>query len=82
MKMMAFPKEAGCENLWETLIVKPAGVLPKDSNGLLTCVMGSDLSIRVDELAASMIDTVLNGSMEQVQSNREMVTKGRKLLKA
>ena len=82
-KVQDFPAGEEIQGLWETFIVKPGGVLWKDSyiTGLLGCVFGSNLSIRIDELAATMVDVAMNGSEDPILLNRDIVLKGRELLR-
>jgi len=47
---------------------------------VLPWVLGSGWAIRVDELAAVMVDAAINGLSEMVLGNAEMVKKGKKLL--
>ena len=72
---------------WETFIAKPAAVLKSERSGMMDVVksvsaglMGGDHSIRVDELAAAMIDMVSNGCKEHTVSNRALTRVGRKAL--
>ncbi|KAJ7623168.1 hypothetical protein FB45DRAFT_97536 [Roridomyces roridus] len=65
---------------WETYIAKPGMVIKPANDGLkqmLTSPMGN---IRVDELAAAMIDIVANGNEEQTFLNADLVAKGREVL--
>jgi hypothetical protein len=59
---LAFAQEEGNRERWETCVVKPGGVLAKRwVGGVLPWVLGSGWAIRVDELAAVMVDVVVNG---------------------
>lgn len=82
-KIQEFAEGKEIQGLWESFIVKPGGILTKDGymTGLLCCVFGSNLSIRIDELAVTMVDVVLNGSEDPVLLNRAIVAKGRELLR-
>ncbi|MCJ1374559.1 hypothetical protein MMC20_005791 [Loxospora ochrophaea] len=82
-KVQDLPTGEELQGLWETVVVKPGGVLAKDGymTGLLGCIVGSNLSIRIDELAATMIDVVRNGSENPVLLNRVIAAKGRELLR-
>ena len=81
--LVDFPKQNDTEGLWETFIARPGAVLLKSGamGAILTYVLGTTLSIRIDELAIAMIDTVLNGTGSQIQSNPELLERGRALLK-
>ena len=81
--LVDFPKQNDTEDLWETFIARPGSVQPKSgaTGAILTYVLGTTLSIRVDELAIAMTDTVLNGTGSKIQSNPELLERGRTLLK-
>lgn len=81
--LVDFPKQNDTEGLWETFIARPGAVLLKSGaiGAILTYVLGTTLSIHIDELAIAMIDTVLNGTGPQTQSNPELLERGRALLK-
>jgi hypothetical protein len=81
--LVDFPKQNDTEGLWETFIARPGSVQPKSgaTGATLTYVLGTTLSIRVDELAIAMTDTVLNGTGSKIQSNPELLERGRALLK-
>jgi hypothetical protein len=57
---LAFAQEEGNRERWETCVVKPGGVLAKGGwvGVVLPWVLGSGWTIRVDELAAVMVDVV------------------------
>jgi hypothetical protein len=80
-EMIAFAEKTEIHNgLWSTFIVKPSMVLRKQNSILpwfSCCAMGF---VRVDELAAAMIDIARNGSEEQVAQNPEIVMRGRSVL--
>ncbi|KAH6668965.1 nucleoside-diphosphate-sugar epimeras-like protein [Halenospora varia] len=79
--MRKFAQENGCEENWETVIVKPGGVLKKDVLKFLPqAIMDYIGAIRSDECAASMIDVALNGSKDGVLKNRAMLDNGRAFL--
>ena len=80
----------------ETYVVRPGGVLANDRakktrtagttmttkltrSGLLGRLLGK-FSVRVDELAAVMVDLAVNGGNEQEVVNKVIVEKGRELL--
>jgi len=81
--LIDFPKQNDTEGLWETFIARPGSVQPKSgaTGAILTYVLGTTLSIRIDELAIAMTDTVLNGTGSKIQSNPELLERGRALLK-
>ena len=63
--------------------MRPAGVLPKTSSGVRDAMMGVALgSIKIDHLAAVLVDTAVNGSRVQTMENRELGKRGRELLSA
>lgn len=79
--MRNFAKENGCEESWETVVVKPGGVLRKDILKFLPQIIMDYIgAIRSDECAASMIDVALNGSKDGVLKNRAMLDNGRAFL--
>jgi hypothetical protein len=81
--MLAFAKKDELKSLWETLIVKASFVIQKNIKSprdFMGWMMGSKVCIKVDELAATMIDAALNGFKENTLSDKVMVTRGRELL--
>lgn len=68
------------QDLLECFVVRPGGVLSKDS-WVPSILPGSNMYIKVDELAAVMVHTALKGSDNPTMSNNFLVTQGRKLLK-
>lgn len=78
---MQFARQAGCEELWETYVVRPGWVMSDTAYGFLTWGLGSKYCIWADETAATMLDTVLNGSENQVLDNQTMALRGRQLLR-
>jgi hypothetical protein len=63
--------------------MRPSGVLPKASSGVKDAMMSMTLgSIKVDQLAAVLVDTAINGSKVQTMENRELGKRGRELLSA
>jgi len=81
IQLMKFAKGFGTQGLWETFIVKPCWVVPKNSNEMISWIVGANLSIRIQHLAVVMVDIALCGSQDQVFYNRMMVEKGQELLK-
>jgi hypothetical protein len=69
--LVDFPKQNDTEGLWETFIARPGSVQPKSgaTEAILTYVLGTTLSIRVDELAIAMTDTVLQARNYRVILN-------------
>ncbi|KAK9482018.1 hypothetical protein V1527DRAFT_477767 [Lipomyces starkeyi] len=64
----------------ETYVVRPGGVLARgNGNALLGRLLGM-LSVRVDVLAAAMVDLAVNGGNEQVVVNKAIVERGRESL--
>ncbi|KUJ20472.1 uncharacterized protein LY89DRAFT_715861 [Mollisia scopiformis] len=68
----------------ETLIVKASFVIQKELKNprdFMGWMLGAKACIRVDELAATMIDAALNGWKENtLQDNAAMAAKGREIL--
>lgn len=64
------------------MIVRPGGVLPKSPNILYRAVGTLFPNIRVDELAATMIDLALNGKNGELLENAELKSRGAELLKS
>ncbi|KAJ6591483.1 hypothetical protein DFH09DRAFT_906987 [Mycena vulgaris] len=71
--MIAFADEH--KGRWETYIMKPATVLRSEGDVLksMVAVWGT---VRVNELAAAMIDIVSQGCQEQTFLNAEIVSRG------
>lgn len=84
MNMLSFAEKEETNGLWETVIVKAPFVIKKDITSprdVFGWVMGSKSSIRVDELAAAMIDVAMNGSKDATLSDVEaLVALGRAAL--
>lgn len=80
-KVIAFGQQKENQGLWDTFVVKPGGVMPNDTNGILQCIAPSSFFLRADELAAVMVDTVANGSENRVLLHGDIVRKGRALLR-
>jgi hypothetical protein len=81
--VLAFAQELENRERWETCVVKPGAVVANKGWGsaVLPWVLGSNCGIRVDELAAVMIETAVNGSGDQVVlGNAEMIERGRELV--
>ncbi|KAL8407722.1 hypothetical protein RB594_006529 [Gaeumannomyces avenae] len=70
------------DKLWQTLIVRPGGVLPKDTiaTSVLGLVMGMNWSVRVEELAAFITYLALYGSKDKsFFENEDILKKERQL---
>jgi hypothetical protein len=84
--MLGFSSREENKGLWDTVIVKAGFVTSKEGKSprdMLGWVLGTQKSIRVDELAAAMIDIAFHGSKEKtLQDNHALVTRGREALKA
>ncbi|KAF8867147.1 hypothetical protein BDZ45DRAFT_719498 [Acephala macrosclerotiorum] len=82
--MLAFAAKPETEGLWETLIVKAGFVIQKELKSprdVMGWMLGTKACIRVDELAAAMIDAGLNGWKENtLKDNAAMVARGREVL--
>jgi len=65
---------------FQSYIMRPAGVLTKDTS-VKNYLMGFVPSVRVDELAATMLDVAINGSKMETWENRDLAKRGRELLK-
>jgi hypothetical protein len=74
--MLAFAKKDGLKGQWETLIVKAGFVIQKDIKSpkdFMGWMMGSKACIKVDELAATMIDAASNGFKESTLSDNKVM---------
>ncbi|PMD48414.1 hypothetical protein L207DRAFT_627146 [Hyaloscypha variabilis F] len=82
--MLDFVTTEGTKGLWETLIVKSGFVISKDIRSprdIMGWMMGMKACIRVDELAATMIDAALNGWRENTLKDvQAMGIRGREIL--
>ncbi|KAH7323710.1 hypothetical protein BKA65DRAFT_73476 [Rhexocercosporidium sp. MPI-PUGE-AT-0058] len=83
--MLDFAKTSETQGVWETLIVKAGFVTSKEGRSprdIVGWMMGSKASISLDEIAAVLIDSTLNGWEEDtLEDNEIMVRKGRQALK-
>ncbi len=61
--------------------MRPSGVTGKE-RGIKNFVTGFLPMIRVDELAAAMVDTAVNGSKMQTFENGDLVARGTEVLKS
>lgn len=71
--------EDGSQSGFTVYVVKPGAVLPKDRAILQRCILGDSLSIRINELGATMVDLAVQGNKQKVFNNREIIKHGRKL---
>jgi hypothetical protein len=60
-------------------VVRPGGVLAKGGGALLRHLLPT-FAVRVDELAAAMVDITVHGGGEQVVDNKDIVQRGREFL--
>ena len=80
--MLAFSgKQKKTNPSWKMDAVRPGGVLSKERGGFVTAVLGYLVWLRVDKLAAAMIETALNGTAERRLFNPMLVKKGKEVLK-
>jgi hypothetical protein len=82
--MLGFASRKETKGLWETLIVKSGFVISKDVKSprdFMGWMMGTKACLRVNELAATMIDAALNGWQENtLQDVQAMGARGREVL--
>jgi len=82
--MLSLASDPKTQGLWDTLIVKAGFVIQKELKNprdFMGWMLGFKACIRVDELAATLIDAGLNGWKEStLQDNQVMVTRGREVL--
>jgi hypothetical protein len=79
VKLIDFAKAN--EKTFETYIMRPGGIRPKDANMLPDCIAGS-FNVRVDEVAATLIDSAVNGDElgRNTFENADIAKRGRQLL--
>ncbi|KAJ7478701.1 hypothetical protein B0H11DRAFT_1864441 [Mycena galericulata] len=80
-RLLEFAQQEVNQGRWETYIVEPAMVLPKEGDVLRRLWGFLVGSVKVEELAAVMIDVVSNGNKDKILQNAQIVEKGRILLK-
>ncbi|KAF4633899.1 hypothetical protein G7Y89_g4214 [Cudoniella acicularis] len=86
LNMFSFTKKEETQGLWETLIVKSGFVIQKEVKSprdFLGWMAGNKFTLRVDELAAFMIDASANGWGNSEDTMSDVFTissKGRKAL--
>ncbi|KAG9233570.1 hypothetical protein BJ875DRAFT_463854 [Amylocarpus encephaloides] len=80
VKLLDFAKAN--ETPFEAVVLRPAGVRAKDAKMLPEWIIGTNYNVRVDELAAVLIDSVVNGveAGRDTLENAEIVKRGRELL--
>jgi hypothetical protein len=82
--MLGFATKEETKGLWETLIVKSGFVISKDIKSprdFIGWMMGTKFCLRVDELAAAMVDAALSGWKENtLQDVQTMGARGREIL--
>ncbi|KAJ7170496.1 hypothetical protein C8R43DRAFT_1120920 [Mycena crocata] len=74
--IIAFAKEKQHKDHWETYIAKPGMVLRADGDVLKNIVTSFQGNVKVNVLAAALIDVVSQGSKEQTLQNAEIVSRG------
>ena len=62
-------------------MVRPGYVLSKERGGIVTAIFGKGFMLRVDELAAAMVEIALNGNEERKLFHPTLVKKGKEALK-
>lgn len=67
------------DNGFSVYLVKPGGVLPQNMSILQKYVFGGSLFIRIDELAATMVDLAVRGNDKRMFSNQEIIKHAREL---
>jgi hypothetical protein len=65
----------------EVFLLRPGPVLGKTSS-LSHAVFGKTWSIKVDDLAAALLDSAMNGGSPQIEENREVVARGERISRA
>ena len=70
--------EDGSQSESAVYVVKPGAVLPKNIAILQRCI-GDSLSIRINELGATMVDLAVQGNEQKVFRNQEIISHARKL---
>lgn len=82
-QMVEFAKDPSTGGFWETYAARPGMVVRRGSlsGDAMIAILGDKMSIRSDELALALIDTVVNGSNEDIVQCAALVKKGQQLLK-
>lgn len=65
---------------FESYIARPASVQPKHNGAIMSAVMSLLPSVKVDQLAATLVDLAVNGSDRQTWENGQLATRGSTLL--
>jgi hypothetical protein len=60
--------------------MRPSGVTPKDRSLLKSVSATFAPMIRVNELAAAMVDVAVNGDRKRLWENRDLVSRGQEVL--
>jgi hypothetical protein len=78
VKLIEYAKEAGA---FETFILRPGGIRPKEGKMLPHCIVGN-FNVRVDEVAATLIECAVFGDGEgrDTLENADIAKRGRELL--
>ena len=71
--------EDGSRGEFMGYLVKPGAVLPKNGATIPKCILGDSLSIKIDELGATMVDLAVRGNEQKVFQNKEIISYGKKL---
>ena len=72
-------EEGSSQREFAVYVVKPGGVLPQN-RAFLQRWVGDSLSIRMDELGATMVDLAVRENKQKVFRNREIIEHARRLL--
>ncbi|KAL2060307.1 hypothetical protein VTL71DRAFT_9702 [Oculimacula yallundae] len=76
INLLAFAEKS--DGKFESFITRPAFVLPKET-GLQSLVMSLLPSLKVDALAAALLDTVANGGASRTLENADLARRGKEL---
>lgn len=60
--------------------MRPGYVYLKNGGGWVGWLLGANLAIREDVLAAAMVDIAVNGAEERVLANQAIIAKGEEIL--
>lgn len=77
---MALLDFAGSGEEFETVILRPAGVRPRSSIVVPDYFGGAGFNVRVEELAAVLLDSAMGGAGMGTVENGEIVRRGRQIL--
>ncbi|KAF2001940.1 hypothetical protein P154DRAFT_489448 [Amniculicola lignicola CBS 123094] len=82
LQMIEVAEDTSIGRFWETRIARPGMVVQRGATfGEALCMLGSTWTIRSDELALALIDTVVSGSNEQVIDTVTLRNRGQNLFK-